>query len=522
MLLVPERVRRQLASGARGGGVRRRMASHGAVPLHSLAPTFHLFPRSAHCADQKSTISMAALLGAAVCGCARAELAAAAAGFFDVPRPGDSLRFEDWHSSAMPKTHGQFGVPCKVALAGIIPAPDGEWILDEEGVNRASTCGENLADHSGRCKVFRPAPGSAMHSQRDSREKSLWLSDVQRTRAGIRPFTIENHLTMTRELLDDSKCFPDTFGSELPVVIGGRTVLLRASFGGQGLCGSVAGVASSFEMRIDLPQRTAAPGVPLSLVTEARLVGPSIVPTRVAFRHVGCGGSSGTASTSHDGTSLGWSRVVTAAAAAADAWNFLRGTPRCVPHLVATFNYTVVDGGAYLLEVLVLHLLGSSMRHLAFRGGVRVRPALADTGLDRQTTGPFIGTADRPSAGPPHLESSKPLCVHGDEPGRWIRFSHSGVGGDGVDKAALVNDVLGFNRNYWWEPFACRYQPFSAHQATTCLARNGWSRLGFSGDSLGREPMANIIQILQANQSMLLDGRKYKVAQSTTSSTRAH
>ena len=203
-----------------------------------------------------------------------------------------------------------------------------------------------------------------------------------------------------------------------------------------------------------------------------------------------------------------------------------------MPHLVATFNYTVVDGGAYLLEVLVLHLLGSSMRHLAFRGGARVRPqpALADTRLDRQTTAPLIGTADRPSVAPPHLESSKPLCVHGDEPGRWIRFSHSGgdadtkaaLANDDGDKAALVNDALGFNRNYWWEPFACRYQPFSAHQATTCLARNGWSRLGFSGDSLGREPMANIIQIMQANQSMLLDGRKYKVAQSTTSSTRAH
>ena len=116
-----------------------------------------------------------------------------------------------------------------------------------------------------------------MHSQRDSREKSLWLSDVQRTRAGIRPFTIENHLAMTRELLDDSKCFPDTFGSELPVVIGGRTVVLRASFGGEGLCGSVAGVASSFEMRIDLPQRTAAPGVSLSPVSYTHLTLPTIL-----------------------------------------------------------------------------------------------------------------------------------------------------------------------------------------------------------------------------------------------------
>ena len=78
-----------------------------------------------------------------------------------------------------------------------------------------------------------------------------------------------------------------------------------------------------------------------------------------------------------------------------------------------------------------------------------------------------------------------------------MRGEHArgGGGGDEDQRRAAVDDSMRFNKGYWWEPYECTYRAYSPTEMRQCLTRSRMNVLGFGGDSLGREPMADLSQV---------------------------
>jgi hypothetical protein len=200
------------------------------------------------------------------------------------------------------------------------------------------------------------------------------------------------------------------------------------------------------------------------------------------------------------------------------------------------FELTVREAGSYLVEALLSHALGADLNHLAHRSLVVVGSAAM--------------AAVPPAAAVPPLAAVPlvPQCSpRGDHPGRWVRPSElpgcSGmatpplrhVGDDGagaqLDAAAapphcaaanatlgLVDDEMRYNRGYVWQPDGCFYRPYDAQAIAQCASTCGYGSIGFAGDSLGREPLANLLQII--GNASAVDGRAINTDTSTMISVR--
>ena len=372
------------------------------------------------------------------------------------PSGEDPTDFHQWHSTAVSKNHGSMGVPCDVAIAGLVPAANGEWVLDQpRALALAGVCGANLAESTtctARRIALRPRPGAL-----PTTESEKWLRGVQDTREGALAFMREEHFAYSKDLWKTERCNPATFGPviELPRHLGGTATV---QFSGAGLCGGTADESASFSVWLQVTVGAGPlPTAPLAI--RARLVGPTIVAATHTFAHQSrCRAGS------------------------------------CVHTLRADFQYTVPsqDAGAYLLEVFVAKVLTHPLKQLVFRGGATIRLASTSTLHVRRT---------------PHARSPPQLCSTATRPGRWVRMHEGAQGGRA---AYVVNDALRFNRGYWWQPYDCSYRAYAPMEIRQCLHAAGVSRLGFSGDSLGREPFANFAQLLMGGNASLLDGRRFK------------
>ena len=60
----------------------------------------------------------------------------------------------------------------------------------------------------------------------------------------------------------------------------------------------------------------------------------------------------------------------------------------------------------------------------------------------------------------------------------------------------LLHDEMGYHRGYYFLPQGCHYRHYRAAEAAACLGRCGYRRIGFSGDSLGRELLVSLNQLL--------------------------
>jgi hypothetical protein len=433
-------------------------------------------------------------------GCLPSELSpdVTSRDFTDADSAAQHNNFELWHSTAMPKMHGPFTTPCTRELGGLLPAANGEFVLSKRAAALAGQCGVNLAANT-TCSTHRPlVRGQGIVAQTPDQ----FLRGVQDTRAGIIHFLREEHSVFTKELWQSSLCVPTTYGPRVMVTLAGKEHALPVRVRGTGMCSAQVGVQGTFHVVVELPASLGSaaplPSSPFPVAAEARLVGPSIVAASPTYHDDGKGCRAA------DGASRACSR-----------------------RLSVAFSYTVHEPGAYLLEVMLLHVAAKDMLHLAYRGGVTIRtgegggepprgePAAAGGGSGGRAT-PLSGK--RPLEPPPRDKAAKkPLCVRGDEPGRWVRKPYGEGGGSGGAHSRpppLYNDALYYNRGYWWEPYNCRYRAFSPVEIDRCFRKHGWTNFGFSGDSLGREPMSNLIQALQGDDAMMLDGRQYKVSSS--------
>ena len=385
--------------------------------------------------------------------------------------------WSQWHSTAMPKAHGSFGIERDVPLAGVVPRAGSEdFVLSSEH----ATCGMNLANGAS-CSVRRP-PLAPRRGQYATTESERWLRGVQDTCEGSSLFTRETHLGFTKELYKDSKCSPSQYGAT--VQFGSSRLFSTMRFDGAGLCGTQTGVPAAFTASLDAPASQPLGEYPLEL--SARLVGPSIIAASASFSHVAaihgrCKGGQGLAQA---------------------------GCQQLRHQLRATFEYTVADGdhGVYVLEMLLSHAAGVDFHQLVYRGVLRIFPPASTPAA------PLLQQpGQRAEETPTQTMSRRPAaraCSSGAHAGRWVqvdRRAHPAIG-------RIADDALGYNRGYWWQPYKCSYTPFGAQELLARLGRCGLWKLGFSGDSLGREPMAGVAQILRGDDASFfnLDGRDFK------------
>lgn len=370
---------------------------------------------------------------------------------FAAPSASKSNPFRRWHSTAVGKNHGSFGMPCNLPLAGLIPAAGGEFVLERtHAVQQASVCGVNLANNA-TCRARR-LPLSPKVGKPPSADPELWIRAVQDTREGALAFVNELHLGYSFDLWKTERCNPATYGSRIAAA---PNVNVEMHFEGAGLCGGEADQTATFSVwtKVDaVGSARTRPRHPLAI--RARLVGRAIIAATCTFAH------------------------------STECTHGVFGE-RCTHTLRADFTYMVPseDAGAYLLEVLVARVLTHDINHLAYRGGALVRHRHLS---DRSS-----------SADLARSRTPKALCTRGNHAGRWVRGEHArgGGGGDEDQRRAAVDDSMRFNKGYWWEPYECTYRAYSPTEMRQCLTRSRMNVLGFGGDSLGREPMADLSQV---------------------------
>ena len=158
----------------------------------------------------------------------------------------------------------------------------------------------------------------------------------------------------------------------------------------------------------------------------------------------------------------------------------LPSEPSCLAVFNASLSYHVSEPGAYVLEVLLSHLMGVDLNHLLHNETLDVvtprAPATASLRKPRHCTG---------------AETFK---------GRWVRSP--------PNEDRLTFDEMGYNRDYRWEARTCRHREFTATRLASCFRRCGYRRISFNGDSLGREHLTNFRKVLEVRA--MTDGRRYK------------
>lgn len=132
---------------------------------------------------------------------------------------------------------------------------------------------------------------------------------------------------------------------------------------------------------------------------------------------------------------------------------------------------TARDAGIYWLEVLVIRYGNERVNHLLYRGRLTI-------------------TGEAKS-----LPTSS--CTGDEIGGRWV-----------YTNSTEVSDPYGYNDGYEWVPWTCRYTLTLGKRLQDKLTERRIRRIGFSGDSLGREMMSNTLIALQERAEF--DGRAFK------------
>jgi len=390
-----------------------------------------------------------------------------------------------WHSTAMPRNGEQHALHGGVRLA----LDSGEFILQRAAELPAAP--SNLADMPPRACHFQTVP----------------IEMLQQSTAVQWPFFNSSSLSFYREMAS-GRCNPLSMGSNLTVQ--GNRLTARAM--GRGLRVALAGQRARFSVQIDLERP--AKGLEETTTLAARLVGPSLIaaePLRLELLHGGA-----------------------------------RGGRR----LRASFSYVATEAGAYLVELTLSSVVGESINHLLYRGRAEVLP-YASTRSSTSTSS-IASRGARPTAeaydgartplgqnGSSILRQAvnTSLCVRsGAAPGRWVRLAGGGClprerranhssgarcapresqeahALEGRRMLRVLNDEMHYLRGYYYLPHGCHYRHFSAKQAAASLARCGYSVLGFGGDSIGREMLTNLHQLLSGRRRVYVDGRTLKQA----------
>ena len=265
-----------------------------------------------------------------------------------------------------------------------------------------------------------------------------------------------------------SQCNPSSFGTSLRLAIGTNpsdVVELVFGFSGEGLHGGSGrrGVQVTLESHLTASYwsrllefgTTTRPFLSdgkLSVGLAARLVGPSITALTLN-RPPRC---------SWLGKLCPW------------IWS---------ERLVFDFEYSAGDAGEYLLEILLTHALGQPVNHLAYRGLIVV---------------PRVPGDDVSNS-----EVLRKVCNHGHNAGRWL------LQAAGTPQDDFLDDQLGYNRGYRWTPHNCRYRRYTRQRLAHCLRRCHYHNIGLGGDSIGREQLTGLYQLM-AGCNATVDGRLFK------------
>ena len=368
-----------------------------------------------------------------------------------------------WYSTALPH-HGNFTMAC------IQASSSGELELS---TGCAATV-QNLAARA-QCVLSRPVLNSIVGRNGSGRR---WIEAVQSSREGQR-------LLASRPLYKEHAydlCNPATFGPTLKV-----NVTSIETFGGDGAT-----------LESDAANRTYPVELALAFSGEGLHGGRGRrhVQVHVELRHLSPSwrllAFSRTLPTLSEGhLSIGMSaRLVGPTIVAASP----KGAPQqsrchikllcpwcCRERLTFDFEYIAEDAGTYLFEVLLTHVLGQPVNHLALR---------------------TLAVVPQPPDNESRSASSRP-CTHGHSVGRWMLL---GAGAHGDE---LLDDRVGYNKGYRWTPFSCRYRRYTRLRFTQCLRRCRYRNIGFSGDSIGREQLTGLLQTLQGPNASI-DGRAFK------------
>lgn len=167
------------------------------------------------------------------------------------------------------------------------------------------------------------------------------------------------------------------------------------------------------------------------------------------------------------------------------------------------FNYTVLYPGLYWIEVTVLQLGTTVLNHLLHRSRINILSRSKPTTLTPAP--PTINISSTPTM----LCTQKDI-LQSNARGIWLYTNQSSV-----------TDLVGFNQGYEWiVPNLCKFQMFTAENLQTNFFKSNIQNIGFSGDSIGRELLSNVVDLMETKESganvtfsvkyQEIDGRKFK------------
>ena len=252
-------------------------------------------------------------------------------------------------------------------------------------------------------------------------------------------------------LLSPPRANPSTYGLHIPANVGVATV------SGDGAIGAIAGEMSIFRVSIlrdnyTFTMTTAATTHREKIFVAARIVGATIEPCVLKF-----------VSISND-------------------------TLEEVYEFSYQLEADIAVCGVYGLEIRVTNT--QSLNHLVHRGRICVRPGPSIDLVPMNDTKIINKQVDA---------NNLDLCTHGNSTGRWVDTSVS-----------LVNDQYGYNDGYYWQPYDCKYRTFESKEISQCFRDHNVKRIGFCGDSLGRELMSNLNHFMQTGK--YFNGKDFKPA----------